>query len=65
MNSCGDPEQDGKKIADLLKYGAHSLVGHNSASALRAQIAATSSKSSVELRWICPFGPNVFGMKLL
>ncbi|KAL3151223.1 hypothetical protein ABBQ38_013064 [Trebouxia sp. C0009 RCD-2024] len=27
MNSCGDPEQDGKKIADLLKYGAHSLVG--------------------------------------
>ena len=26
MNSCGDPEQDGKKIADLLKYGAHSLV---------------------------------------
>ena len=27
MNSCGDPEQDSKKIADLLKYGAHSLVG--------------------------------------
>ena len=26
MNSCGDPEQDSKKIADLLKYGAHSLV---------------------------------------
>lgn len=30
MNSCGDPEQDSKKIADLLKYGAHSLVSaHN------------------------------------
>ena len=28
MNSCGDPEQDSKKIADLLKYGAHSLVNH-------------------------------------
>lgn len=26
MNSVGDPEQDSKKIADLLKYGAHSLV---------------------------------------
>ena len=32
MNSCGDPEQDSKKIADLLKYGAHSLVSSSLAS---------------------------------
>ena len=42
MNSCGDPEQDGKKIADLLKYGAHSLVGHTSSSAWAQSCSAGS-----------------------
>ena len=38
MNSAGDPEQDSKKIADLLKYGAHSLVS-------RVQKPSTPKKS--------------------
>lgn len=45
MNSCGDPEQDGNKIADLLKYGAHSLVGHSSLSSPQALSTVISSSA--------------------
>ena len=49
MNSCGDPEQDGKKIADLLKYGAHSLVWHSSSSSPLPQYGSIDVKSPVAM----------------